>query len=408
MLAVIIIAFFVLFVSFSSGYARDSNLIKSVEKIKPVKPIDSRLQLETTTSTAVNIPGFEKTNTVFFYTGIKKIAEKTNGVLSYAHDDNVGNLILKTDSLGNEQPGSRVSYDAFGSADSDDASYTGHLLDNGIGMYYMKSRYYDPDIGRFISADSVPGDITDPQSLNRYIYVTNRPTINIDPNGKQQFPSNIIITGADSVEQVMIRGSLYSVPDSFFSPTSPTPDTIYLHVSDSLGGGATFTTAGSYGQFTDSASILRDFLFNEIIDTSVVIPLSVPYVIDTTKEVGAEGERFLVHELYAHFGDKPSTDTLHTEVKSAMAYIDANNFISSDSLARDSLRQAILVIYDDLHTDEAKAYDKERNFAIYQFNQGRIDSTTLSRVLRETAFDSAATVNRADSLGNYWFNQIPY
>jgi len=35
----------------------------------------------------------------------------------------------------------------------------------------------------FISADSVAGDIGSPQTLNRYIYVTNNPLKYVDPSG---------------------------------------------------------------------------------------------------------------------------------------------------------------------------------------------------------------------------------
>ncbi|MGH9897061.1 MAG: RHS repeat-associated core domain-containing protein, partial [bacterium] len=44
-------------------------------------------------------------------------------------------------------------------------------------------RYYDPEIGRFISADTIVPDPNNPQSLNRYSYVNNNPISNIDPSG---------------------------------------------------------------------------------------------------------------------------------------------------------------------------------------------------------------------------------
>ncbi len=42
---------------------------------------------------------------------------------------------------------------------------------------------YDPFIGRFISADTIVPDFTNPQSLNRYSYVLNNPLIYVDPSG---------------------------------------------------------------------------------------------------------------------------------------------------------------------------------------------------------------------------------
>lgn len=45
--------------------------------------------------------------------------------------------------------------------------------EDGSGLYYLRNRYYDPELGRFISQDSYKGSIYDPLSLNQYIYVKN-------------------------------------------------------------------------------------------------------------------------------------------------------------------------------------------------------------------------------------------
>lgn len=46
------------------------------------------------------------------------------------------------------------------------------------------ARYYDPELGRFTSADTVVPSAMDPQSLNRYAYVWNSPTVLTDPSGQ--------------------------------------------------------------------------------------------------------------------------------------------------------------------------------------------------------------------------------
>ena len=51
------------------------------------------------------------------------------------------------------------------------------------GLYYEYSRWYDPGVGRFISQDPSAGHVSDPQSLNAYVYVENLPTVMTDPTG---------------------------------------------------------------------------------------------------------------------------------------------------------------------------------------------------------------------------------
>jgi RHS repeat-associated protein len=63
-----------------------------------------------------------------------------------------------------------------------DKKFTGQRLDN-TGLYYYNARYYDPSIGRFISADTIVPNPANPQSLNRYSYCRNNPLKYIDSEG---------------------------------------------------------------------------------------------------------------------------------------------------------------------------------------------------------------------------------
>jgi RHS repeat-associated protein len=51
------------------------------------------------------------------------------------------------------------------------------------GLYYLRARYYDPGIGRFLTRDPVLGIVPLPSSQNRYVYVLNEPTSLTDPSG---------------------------------------------------------------------------------------------------------------------------------------------------------------------------------------------------------------------------------
>jgi hypothetical protein len=61
-------------------------------------------------------------------------------------------------------------------------------------LYYLQSRYYDPAIGRFISADGLLGETGNLVTHNMYAYCGNNPVMMIDPDGK--FPIWLTIIGA--------------------------------------------------------------------------------------------------------------------------------------------------------------------------------------------------------------------
>ena len=62
--------------------------------------------------------------------------------------------------------------------------YRGYYYDSETGFYYLKSRYYDPAICRFISADTQI-DIDDiGTNLNLFAYCINDPVNGFDPNGR--------------------------------------------------------------------------------------------------------------------------------------------------------------------------------------------------------------------------------
>ena len=55
------------------------------------------------------------------------------------------------------------------------------------GLYYMRARYYNTDIRRFINQDILTGTIADSQSLNRYAYCQGNPVSLSDPFGLNPF-----------------------------------------------------------------------------------------------------------------------------------------------------------------------------------------------------------------------------
>ncbi|PJZ29480.1 RHS repeat-associated core domain-containing protein [Leptospira kmetyi] len=117
-----------------------------------------------------------------------------NGMYFY-HPDHLGSTTMITDGYGNPasgpEPGvSNVSYDPYGSIDRNDSygpdifryKFTGQIEDKESQLYYYKSRYYDPVLGRFVQADSEihPNSVN---GQNRYMYVEGNPVNFKDTTG---------------------------------------------------------------------------------------------------------------------------------------------------------------------------------------------------------------------------------
>ena len=61
--------------------------------------------------------------------------------------------------------------------------YRGYIYDDETWMYWLRSRYYYPELHRFISADTLFGRLGEPLDHNLYAYCRNNSTILIDPYG---------------------------------------------------------------------------------------------------------------------------------------------------------------------------------------------------------------------------------
>jgi RHS repeat-associated protein len=107
----------------------------------------------------------------------------------YYHVNGHGDVTSLTDASGNIV--AQYQYDAWGNITSSTGSmkdanpyrYAGYRYDNETGLYYLMARYYDPNVGRFITRDSFNGSPNKPLSLNQYTYTENNPVIMVDPGG---------------------------------------------------------------------------------------------------------------------------------------------------------------------------------------------------------------------------------
>jgi RHS repeat-associated protein len=67
-----------------------------------------------------------------------------------------------------------------------DYRFTGQRFDSGLGIYAMEVRWYDPSLGRWLSADTLVPDPASPQGFNRYSYTRNNPLNFVDPTGHKE------------------------------------------------------------------------------------------------------------------------------------------------------------------------------------------------------------------------------
>lgn len=127
--------------------------------------------------------GFKYNNILYYY--LKNIQNDIIGILNQNYElvasykyDTWGKIISITDGNGFD-----VSNQINHIANINPFRYRSYYYDKEMGLYYLNSRYYNPEWSRFINSDILLGANQDILSYNLYAYVSNNPVMNVDTFG---------------------------------------------------------------------------------------------------------------------------------------------------------------------------------------------------------------------------------
>lgn len=118
------------------------------------------------------------------------IAMRTSKGVQFLAGDHHGTSLAAVDARSGDVTRRRM--DPFGNARGsgvtdpwvDDKGFLGKTADTSTGLTHIGAREYEPENGRFVSADPLI-DFTDPQQINGYAYANNSPVTMSDPTGEK-------------------------------------------------------------------------------------------------------------------------------------------------------------------------------------------------------------------------------
>gem|GEM_PF-2195207 len=131
---------------------------------------------------------------------VTKIVDQNGNILVRYEYDAYGNILSMTGSHEN----------TLGKHNS--LTYRSYKYDREINLYYLNSRYYNPEIGRFINSDGLLGPVGNILGHNMYAYTQNNPVMFVDPSGKVPIPLVFALVTAffiGSVASAISQGQQY-------------------------------------------------------------------------------------------------------------------------------------------------------------------------------------------------------
>ena len=111
-----------------------------------------------------------------------------DGATYYYHLNARGDVVAMSDSSGAVV--NTYAYDPWGTllsateAVANPYRYASYRYDTSTGLYYCWNRYYAPELARFLTRDIYPGELSDPVTMNPYLYCGGDPVNYTDPSGR--------------------------------------------------------------------------------------------------------------------------------------------------------------------------------------------------------------------------------
>jgi RHS repeat-associated protein len=167
---------------------------------------------------------YEVTNNVatkYYFAGTSRIAMRTSSTLTYLLTDHLNSTSITTNSTGGLV--SELRYKPWGETrytsgtTSTKYQYTGQFsYESDFGLMFYNARFYDSQLGRFTSADSIIPENQGVQAWDRYAYTNNNFLRYTDPSGHCIGPAIVIcgeiLLGVAIVAAVEV--TIYSVSNT--------------------------------------------------------------------------------------------------------------------------------------------------------------------------------------------------
>ncbi|GKS09278.1 hypothetical protein YDYSY3_02780 [Paenibacillus chitinolyticus] len=162
--------------------------------------------------------------------GRELVARESGGSKAYYLHNGHGDVVELRSETGTRL--NQYAYDIWGNPTvseeniSNPFRYSGEYWDSATKLQYLRARWYDPSMGRFINEDTYEGQLDNPLSLNLYTYVMNNPLKYRDPSG-HCFDDSLACQYINKMKQATVD-AMQSGVDAVYGTSKAIADFMFL------------------------------------------------------------------------------------------------------------------------------------------------------------------------------------